>query len=236
MVGIYKITDKSNGKVYVGQSSNIKRRRREHFEWNKNSDQYIDILIRERGSENFTFEVLEECSKEELTSRERYYIEVYDSFYSGYNKTKGGQEIYHGNPKLTKEDVINIRLAYKNGESRKETYELYKDKITLAGFAHVWDGSRWREIMPEIYTDESKNFQKHKKGERNALSRLTDEEVIKIRTRYITETASQIWKDYQDLYTLGSFKQVLGGTKYSHLPIYKKDKGEWINVKPNTDN
>ena len=38
MVGIYKITDKSNGKVYVGQSSNIKRRRREHFEWNKNSD------------------------------------------------------------------------------------------------------------------------------------------------------------------------------------------------------
>lgn len=90
--------------------------------------------------------------------------------------------------------------------------------------------------MPEIYTDESKNFQKHKKGERNALSRLTDEEVIKIRTRYITETASQIWKDYQDLYTLGSFKQVLGGTKYSHLPIYKKDKGEWINVQPNTDN
>lgn len=102
MVGIYKITDKSNGKVYVGQSSNIKRRRREHFEWNKNSDQYIDILIRERGSENFTFEVLEECSKEELTSRERYYIEVYDSFYSGYNKTKGGQEIYHGNPNSRK--------------------------------------------------------------------------------------------------------------------------------------
>lgn len=236
MIGIYKITDKSNGKVYIGQSSNIERRRREHFEWNKNPDQYIDILIKERGNDNFTFEILEECSKEELTLRERYYIELYDSFYNGYNKTKGGQEIYHGNPKLTKEDVVNIRLAYKNGESRKEIYELYKDKITFAGFTHVWDGSRWKEIMPEIYTNENKIFQKYKKGERNALAKLTDEEVIKIRTRYMTETASQIWKDYQYLYTFGSFKQILGGTKYSHLPIYKKDKGEWINVQSNTDN
>ena len=50
----------------------------------------MDILIKERGAENFDFEVLEECSKEELTLREKYYIEVFDSFYNGYNKTKGG--------------------------------------------------------------------------------------------------------------------------------------------------
>jgi len=37
MVGIYKITDLTNNKVYIGQSNNIERRRREHFEWNKNS-------------------------------------------------------------------------------------------------------------------------------------------------------------------------------------------------------
>ncbi len=36
MIGIYKITDLTNGKVYIGQSSNIERRKREHFEWNKN--------------------------------------------------------------------------------------------------------------------------------------------------------------------------------------------------------
>ena len=41
---------------------------------------------------------------------------------------------------------------------------------------------------------------------------------------------------YKDLYTLGSFKQILGGTKYSHLPIYKKSKGEWINVQSDTNN
>lgn len=236
MIGIYKITDLTNGKVYIGQSNNIERRKREHFEWNKNPSQYVDILIKERGPENFDFEVLEECLKEELTTRERYYIEIFDSFYNGYNKTKGGQEIYHGNPKLTREDVINIRTAYANGESRQDVYKLYSDIITFAGFAHVWDGSRWKEIMPEVYTDESKYNQKCKKGEKNKLAKLTDDEVIKIRTRYITESASQIWEDYKDLYTLGSFKQILGGTKYSHLPIYKKSKGEWINVQSNTNN
>ena len=55
MIGIYKITNKLDGKIYVGQSSNIERRKREHFEWNKNSHQYIDIIIRELGADNFSF-------------------------------------------------------------------------------------------------------------------------------------------------------------------------------------
>lgn len=234
MIGIYKITNKLDGKIYVGQSSNIERRKREHFEWNKNSHQYIDIIIRELGADNFSFEIIEECKKEELTQKEKYYIELFDSFYNGYNKTKGGQEIYHGNPKLNKQDVINIRTAYNNKEPRKEVYILYKDKISFSGFCHVWDGSRWKEIMPEVYSEENKKFHREKsyygKGEKNSNSKLTDEEVIRIRQRYVNETALEIWQDYRELYTLGSFKQILGGTKYSHLPIYKKSKGVWINV------
>ena len=50
--------------------------------------------------------------------------------------------------------------------------------------------------MPEVYTDENKYNQKCIKGERNKLAKLTDEQVMKIRTRYITESASQIWEDY----------------------------------------
>ena len=51
----------------------------------------------------------------------------------------------------------------------------------------------------------------------------------KIRERYKNETAAQIWEDYKDMYTLGSFKQILIGKKYSHLPIYKKQEKRWIN-------
>ncbi len=229
MIGIYKITNKINGKVYIGQSNNIERRKREHFDWNKTSKQYIDIIIRDLGQENFSFEVLEECLLEELTQKEKQYIQQYNSFYDGYNKTKGGQNEYCGNPKVTKEDVINIRTAYGNYEQRKNVYELYKDKISFSGFCHIWDGSRWKDIMPEVYSEENKKIHKEAKGERHSNAKLTDKEVLQIRERYKNETAAQIWEDYKDMYTLGSFKQILIGKKYSHLPIYKKQEKRWIN-------
>jgi hypothetical protein len=42
------------------------------------------------GVWNFTFEVLEECSKEELNEKEKKWIELYQSNTVGYNGTKGG--------------------------------------------------------------------------------------------------------------------------------------------------
>ena len=64
----------------------------------------------------------------------------------------------------------------------------------------------------------------------------TDEEVINIRKRYVNETATQIWQDYKDKYTLGSFKQILIGVKFSHLPIYKKQQRSWINIDYTNEN
>lgn len=42
MAAIYKITNKNNSKIYIGQTNNIERRYREHFCWNLSSSQYID--------------------------------------------------------------------------------------------------------------------------------------------------------------------------------------------------
>lgn len=41
--------------------------------------------MREYGVENFKFEVIEECSQEQLNIREIYYIELYDTIENGYN-------------------------------------------------------------------------------------------------------------------------------------------------------
>ena len=43
----------------------------------------------EDGIDSFTFELLEECSEEELNSKERYYIELYNSIDYGYNSQSG---------------------------------------------------------------------------------------------------------------------------------------------------
>lgn len=65
MIGIYKITNKINGKIYIGQSINIERRWKEHiFDNRKNS--LIHLAIIKYGKENFSFEVIEECNQKEL--------------------------------------------------------------------------------------------------------------------------------------------------------------------------
>lgn len=84
MIGIYKITNKLNGKSYIGQSIHCGKRFDEHCSGRK---QLIDETIQLEGKENFTFELLEECEKNKLNEREDYYIAEYNTMLpNGYNK------------------------------------------------------------------------------------------------------------------------------------------------------
>ena len=91
-IGIYKIENKINGKVYIGQSQNIFKRWSVHGNINKagNCKMAIAKAITKYGVENFKFEILELCTKEELNIKEIYWVSVYDSYKKGYNSTTGG--------------------------------------------------------------------------------------------------------------------------------------------------
>ena len=93
VVGIYKITNKVNGKCYIGQSQDIATRFREHkylLRRNKYGNRKIQNAWNKYGEGNFTFEVIEECTVDELDEKEMKYIKEYDSHYNGYNNTDGG--------------------------------------------------------------------------------------------------------------------------------------------------
>lgn len=92
--GIYKVTNKINGKVYIGQSVDIGRRWRQHM--TAEDDSYFHKAIQKYGVENFEWEVIEQCKKKDLDEREVYWIEYYDSFNKGYNRTKGGDGVSGG--------------------------------------------------------------------------------------------------------------------------------------------
>ena len=92
--GIYKVTNKINGKVYIGQSVDIGRRWREHM--TAKDDIYFHKAIQKYGVEIFEWEVIEQCKKKDLDEREIYWIEYYDSFNKGYNCTKGGDGVSGG--------------------------------------------------------------------------------------------------------------------------------------------
>ena len=60
-IGIYKIENLVNHKVYIGQSIHIEKRWQEHCR--PSADSAIAKAIRKYGKENFSFQILEECSE-----------------------------------------------------------------------------------------------------------------------------------------------------------------------------
>lgn len=141
MIGIYKIINQINGKVYIGQSINIVKRWNEHKTTafnpkNKNYDIYLYRAIRKYGLENFIFEVIEECSPADLNAREIYWISYYDSCNrdKGYNMTLGGNATAI-NPK-------EICELWDQGYSIGEIAEKMKDKIsycTVKNYLHSYE-------------------------------------------------------------------------------------------------
>lgn len=94
-IGIYKIENKINGKIYIGQSVDIKKRWSRHKRSAKNEleEKYpIHYAILKYGLDNFSFDVVEECDVSVIDERELYYISFYDSMIpKGYNCDSGGK-------------------------------------------------------------------------------------------------------------------------------------------------
>lgn len=98
MVGIYKITNLINNKIYVGQSINIKDRWYQHkYKADKPQERGYNSIIhcafRKYGIDNFSFEILEECNEDELDTKEQYWIKTLNTLApNGYNILIGGQK------------------------------------------------------------------------------------------------------------------------------------------------
>lgn len=91
---IYKITNKINGKMYIGKTIfTVEQRWKEHQKDSRRRDfekRPLYSAIKKYGIENFSIEEVEECPIEILSEREKYWIEYYGSFKNGYNATIGG--------------------------------------------------------------------------------------------------------------------------------------------------
>ncbi len=95
IVGIYKITNQETKECYIGQSVDIAKRWKDHAKCGLDIDRpqgnklYQNMI--EYGLWNFTFELLEECPREQLNKKEKFYISLYDSCNYGFNSTIGNK-------------------------------------------------------------------------------------------------------------------------------------------------
>lgn len=139
MIGVYKITNLINQKVYIGQSWDIEKRWIQHKRNKHNL--HLNNAFQKYGIESFSFEVLVSFlnfteTQALLDIAEIFYIRYYKTTEKGYNKTFGGQ----GGKKTeeTKRKISEIKKGKKPSEETKEKLR----KISLGnkralGYRHL---------------------------------------------------------------------------------------------------
>ena len=124
---IYKITNLTTGKIYVGQAvSHILNHKRyrpygregrfkchisEAFSAKKNQSHYLNNAIRKYGVTSFIVDLIEYCELNEANDREIHYIKHHNSLYpNGYNLKNGGSVFTHSDE--SKKRVSNGVKSY----------------------------------------------------------------------------------------------------------------------------
>lgn len=221
MIGIYKITNKINNKIYIGQSRDIKRRWKEHKRLSKTRKTLIQKAIYKYGIENFDFEVLEECSVDCLDELEIYYIKLYDSTNRniGYNIASGGNTgpIKEGidNPVavLTLEIVELIRDLYIKGINKKDAYKeiCKKHNINKNTFTDVWSGRTYKGIKYYVYNPKYKGLINKKRRLNKSKNTVTNSKkyVQTIRNQKASGIQKTIcYKRYQSIMSIHTFNDI----------------------------
>ena len=87
--GIYKITHIDSKRCYVGQSVNVAERWKQHIKRGVGAEQVtrnkLYPAMQKHGVENFTFELIESCPREQLDEREDYWQEFFGAKEFGYS-------------------------------------------------------------------------------------------------------------------------------------------------------
>ena len=91
--GIYKITCIKTGEIYIGKSVDVKSRIQQHcksaFNCGTIAHSLLHTKMKQYGIENFTFELVEQVPKEQLSEREKFFINFYQAKETGLNERNG---------------------------------------------------------------------------------------------------------------------------------------------------
>lgn len=235
MIGIYRIKNKINNKIYIGQSIDIEKRWGEHKRaCNYNNEHTFEYplyrAMRKYGVDNFDFCVVEFCTIDQLTEREQYWIEYFNSKVpNGYNQEdaiepKRGEKCNFA--VLTDVQATEVRRLLKNTlMPMTEIAKIYG--VSSSCIEDINKGRRRVQDNIEYPIRKNANSIGHSSSA-NTNTSLNDEIVMTIRQRYVNEKLEDIWQDYKHLVGFSGIKGICYGSSWKHLPVYKKREKKWI--------
>ena len=141
-IGIYKITNKNNGKFYIGSSKQIQRRWWEHQN-DLNKNQHVNWKLQDAwnqsGASGFEFVIIENVDESQLLVREQFYLDTFKPHLVGYNildKVSGGDNFTnHPDKEKIRNKLSEMNLDYKNpmfGKTHSES-SIQKQKTASVG-------------------------------------------------------------------------------------------------------
>ena len=153
---IYKITNKKNGDLYIGSTSNFTKRyytHINHIRINKQSCVLLVRAVRKYGEDNFKLEIIEECEQNILIAREQFYI---DTLHPQYNVAK----------------IAGSNFGIKRTEAvKKERSLIQKNK---------WQEGEYREALL------AKLCKNWRQGVNHRMAKLTEAQVIVIKQKLLS--------------------------------------------------
>ena len=132
---IYKATSKINGKIYIGQSKNFKKRKLAHLGYaRRNKDKLVfHVAIRKYGQENFEWKIIDETDINKLDSLEEHYINYYNSLCpNGYNMVKTAPKFFSGDKSHKSDTTLYNFYSIEHGlvtYTIKELCDKYNTKV-----------------------------------------------------------------------------------------------------------
>jgi group I intron endonuclease len=119
-IGIYKITSPSN-KIYIGQSIDVKSRKNQYKRLNCKKQPKLYNSLKKYGWEQHEFDIIEECSLEQLNEKEIYWKQHYVNFY-GWDKMLFCELVdAHTGGKRSKETKKKMSESRKGKKDTEET-------------------------------------------------------------------------------------------------------------------
>lgn len=200
--GVYCIENIINHKRYIGQSIDVYQRWKTHrylLNKNKHDNDYLQKAWNKYGEDNFIFNILEQCERNELGKIETKYIKMYQTLNEdyGYNLQSGGVTKYFLSD-ATKQKISQALVGKMAGEKNprygKPLSEEVKEKISKAN-TNPSEATRQKMREARLGTKASEETKKKMSEQRIGKPRAPHNEDTK---RLMSELAKERFKKPTD--------------------------------------